>query len=74
MAMTKLQLQEELQTKQLIVSALLLTAQRIVNLAEAEAREVTASEQATIAGLLQQIENINGEAQNISAKLERWGY
>lgn len=71
--MTKLQLQEELQVKQLIVSALVLTAQRIVNVAEAEDREVTSVEKATVAGILQQIEIINEQAENINAKLERWG-
>ena len=69
--MTKLKLQEELQTKQLIVSALMLTAQRILNVADAEDREVTTTETATLSGLLSQIEIINEQAEAINEKIAR---
>ena len=69
MSKSRSDLRLEQQVKQLIISALVITAEEIINTAEQENRELTDLDRSTVAGLLKNIERVAAESEAISAEL-----
>jgi hypothetical protein len=73
MSKSRSDLRLEQQVKQLIISALVITAEEIVNRAEQENRELTDLDRSTVAGLLKNIERVVAESEAISQQLAAGG-
>ena len=69
MSKSRSDLRLEQQVKQLIISALVITAEEIINTAEQENRELTDLDRSTVAGLLKNIERVAAESEAINAEL-----
>lgn len=72
MSKTKSDLRLELQIKHIVINTVILTAESIVNEAEKATRDLTEIEQATISGLLKNVDRLRQEADEIFAQLQ-WG-
>jgi hypothetical protein len=69
MSKSRSDLRLEQQVKQLIISALVITAEEIINTAEQEGRELTDLDRSTVAGLLKNIERVAAESEAIGHQL-----
>jgi hypothetical protein len=69
MSKSRSDLRLEQQVKQLIISALVITAEEIINTAEQENRELTDLDRSTVAGLLKNIERVAAESEAINDQL-----
>jgi hypothetical protein len=69
MSKSRSDLRLEQQVKQLIVSALVITAEEIINSAEQEGRELTDLDRSTVAGILRNVERVAAESEAIGHQL-----
>jgi uncharacterized protein YicC (UPF0701 family) len=69
MSKSRSDLRLEQQVKQLIVSALIITAEEIINSAEQEGRELTDLDRSTVAGILRNVERVAAESEAIGHQL-----